>query len=57
MMLISATGYVTCAQNQALIAHHRGLKFLVALMAHSRAEMIQVESAVTLGAIALGMLI
>nr|CAB3221648.1 ankyrin and armadillo repeat-containing protein-like [Phallusia mammillata] len=47
-------GYVTNTDNQSTVAQSRGLKFLVALMAHSRAEMIQVESAITLGAISLG---
>ncbi|XP_076820559.1 uncharacterized protein LOC143465919 [Clavelina lepadiformis] len=47
-------GFVTNTQNQTVIAQSRGLKFLVALMAHSKAELIQVESAITLGAIALG---
>nr|XP_009858879.1 ankyrin and armadillo repeat-containing protein-like [Ciona intestinalis]XP_026690678.1 ankyrin and armadillo repeat-containing protein-like [Ciona intestinalis] len=47
-------GYVTNTANQTTIAQSRGLKFLVALMAHSKAEMIQVEAALTLAAIALG---
>ena len=46
---------MTNAKNQTTIAQSRGLKFLVALMAHSKAEMIQVESAITLGAITLGL--
>ena len=53
-MFLYCLGFVTNTQNQTVIAQSRGLKFLVALMAHSKAELIQVESAITLGAIALG---
>ena len=36
------------------IAQSRGIKFLVAMMAHSKNELIQVEAAHALGCIALG---
>ena len=50
-------GYVTNSKNQTTIAQSRGLKFLVALMAHSKNDLVQIESAVTLGALTLGMLV
>ena len=47
-------GYVPHAANQHTVAHSRGIKFLVAMMAHSQNELIQVEAAHTLGCVALG---
>ena len=48
-------GYVPHRKNQNTISQSRGIKFLIALMVHSKDEMIQVESAVTLGCVSLGM--
>lgn len=47
-------GYVPHKRNQATIMQSRGIKFLIALMVHSKDERIQVESAVTLGCVSLG---
>ena len=52
--LCVAVGYVPHPRNQTTIAQSRGIKFLVALMVHSRNELIQVESAHTLGCVTLG---
>ncbi len=53
-LLCVEVGYVPHAQNQATIAQSRGIKFLVAMMAHTKNELIQVEAAHTLGCVALG---
>lgn len=50
-------GYVPHKRNQTTIMQSRGIKFLIALMVHSKDEMIQVESAVTLGCVSLGKLL
>jgi len=47
-------GYIPHRRNQMTIMQSRGIKFLIALMVHSKDEMIQVESAHTLGCVALG---
>ncbi|KAL3858741.1 hypothetical protein ACJMK2_008995 [Sinanodonta woodiana] len=47
-------GYVPHPKNQNMISHSRGIKFLIALMVHSKDEIIQVESALTLGYVSLG---
>merc|ERR1712038_1118864 len=52
--LCVGVGYVPHAANQASVAQSRGIKFLVAMMAHSQNELIQVEAAHTLGCVALG---
>ena len=52
--LCVGVGYVPHAQNQNTIAQSRGIKFLVAMMAHSKNELIQVEAAHSLGCLALG---
>lgn len=52
--LCVGVGYVPHRRNQATIMQSRGIKFLIALMVHSKDEMIQVESALTLGCVALG---
>ncbi len=52
--LAVGVGYVPHPQNQATVAQSRGIKFLVAMMAHSKNELIQVEAAHTLGCVALG---
>ena len=54
-VLCVGVGFIPYTQNQQTIAHTRGIKFLVALMVHSRNELIQVEAAYTLGCVALGM--
>lgn len=52
--LCVGVGYVPHKRNQSTISHARGIKLLIALMVHSKDEMIQVESAVTLGCVSLG---
>lgn len=52
--LCVGVGYVPHKRNQNTISQSRGIKFLIALMVHSKDEMIQVESAVTLGCVSLG---
>ncbi|XP_052818748.1 ankyrin and armadillo repeat-containing protein-like [Mya arenaria] len=52
--LCVGVGYVPHRRNQGTISQSRGIKFLIALMVHSRDEMIQVESALTLGCVSLG---
>ena len=52
--LCVGVGYVPHRKNQTTIAQARGVRFLVGLMVHSRDEMIQVESALTLGYVSLG---
>ena len=52
--LCVGVGYVPHPKNQTMIAQSRGIKFLVALMVHSRNELIQVEAAVTIGYVTLG---
>ncbi|XP_074644329.1 ankyrin and armadillo repeat-containing protein-like [Tubulanus polymorphus] len=52
--LCVGVGYVPNFKNQTTVSHSRGIKFLVALMVHSRNELIQVEAALTLGYVALG---
>ncbi|KAH3714686.1 ankyrin and armadillo repeat-containing protein-like [Dreissena polymorpha] len=52
--LCVGVGYVPHCKNQNTISQSRGIKFLIALMVHSKEEMIQVESAVTLGCVSLG---
>ena len=52
--LCVGVGFIPHAQNQATIAQSRGIKFLVAMMAHSKNELIQVEAAHTLGCASLG---
>ncbi|KAK3586524.1 hypothetical protein CHS0354_035060 [Potamilus streckersoni] len=47
-------GYIPHPKNQNMISHSRGIKFLIALMVHSKDEIIQVESALTLGYVSLG---
>ncbi|ELU14680.1 hypothetical protein CAPTEDRAFT_224898 [Capitella teleta] len=49
-----SVGFVPHAKNQQMIAGSRGIKFLVALMVHSQNEIVQVEAAHTLAAVALG---
>ena len=49
-----SVGFIPHAQNQTTIAQSRGIKFLVALMVHSRNELIQVEAAYALGCVSLG---
>lgn len=46
--------YIPHHQNQMTLFQSRGIKFLIALMVHSRNDLIQVESALTLGYAALG---
>ena len=52
--LCVGVGYVPHRKNQTTIAQARGVRFLVGLMVHSKDEMIQVESALTLGYVSLG---
>ena len=52
--LCVGVGYVPHKKNQTTIAQARGVRFLVGLMVHSKDEMIQVESALTLGYVSLG---
>ncbi|XP_064641312.1 ankyrin and armadillo repeat-containing protein-like isoform X2 [Lineus longissimus] len=52
--LCVGVGNVPHNKNQSTVAQSRGIKFLVALMVHSRDELIQVESALALGCVALG---
>ncbi|CAH1779553.1 unnamed protein product [Owenia fusiformis] len=52
--LCVSIGYVPHPKNQQTLSQSRGIKFLVALMVHSQNELIQVESALTLGCAALG---
>ena len=52
--LCVGVGYVPHARNQSALAHSNGIRYLVALMTHSRDEVIQVEAAHTLGCAALG---
>lgn len=52
--LCVGVGYVPHKRNQSAISQSRGIKFLIALMVHSKDQMIQVESAVTLGCVSLG---
>lgn len=49
-----SVGYQPFVDSQRTISQTRGIKFLVALMVHSRNELIQVEAAFTLGCVALG---
>jgi hypothetical protein len=49
-----SVGFVPHPANQQMIAGSRGIKFLVALMVHSQNEIVQVEAAHTLAAVALG---
>ncbi|KAL5021576.1 hypothetical protein ScPMuIL_000731 [Solemya velum] len=46
--------YVPHHKNQMMLSQSRGIKFLIALMVHSRNDLIQVESALTLGYASLG---
>ncbi len=52
-----SVAYVPHRPNQTIIAQSRGIKFLVALMVHSKDEMIQVEAAFALASVALGNII
>ncbi|KAK3085996.1 hypothetical protein FSP39_011936 [Pinctada imbricata] len=52
--LCLGVGYVPHRKNQNTIMSIRGIKLIVALMVHSRNEMIQVESALTLASVSLG---
>ena len=52
--LCVGVGYVPHARNQSSLAQSNGIRYLVALMTHSRDEVIQVEAAHTLGCAALG---
>lgn len=52
--LCVGVGNVPHHKNQSTVSGSRGVKLLVALMVHSYSEEVQVESAYTLGCIALG---
>lgn len=52
--LCVGVAYVPHRQNQNTILQFRGIKYLVALMVHSENEVIQVESALTLGCVSMG---
>ena len=52
--LCLGVGFIPHAKNQETVRQSRGIKFLVALMAHSRNELIQIEAALTLACIGLG---
>ena len=52
--LCVSVGYVPHRNNQNTILQFRGIKHLVALMVHSQNEMIQAESALTLGCVSMG---
>lgn len=52
--LCVGVGYVPHKKNQTTISQSRGIRFLIALMVHSKNEVIQVESALTLGCVSLG---
>ena len=47
-------GYIPHKENQETVLNSRGIRYLVALMVHSRNELIRVESAVTLGCCSIG---
>ncbi|XP_071821926.1 ankyrin and armadillo repeat-containing protein-like isoform X2 [Apostichopus japonicus] len=47
-------GYIPHHTNQMSILSARGIRYLVALMVHSRNELVRVESALTLGCCAVG---
>ncbi len=47
-------GYIPHTKNQATILSSRGIRYLVALMVHSRNELIRVESALTLACCSIG---
>lgn len=49
-------GYIPHKVNQGTVKQARGLKYLIALMTLSKSELIQVESALTLACVALGMI-
>jgi len=52
--LCVGVGYVPHRHNQNTILQFRGIKHLVALMVHYWNELIQVESALTLGCVSMG---
>ena len=52
--LCVGVGYVPHHKNQHTVAQSKGIKLLVALMVHSRDELIQVEAALALGCVSLG---
>ncbi len=52
--LCAGVAYVPHVKNQKRLAQSRGIKFLVAIMAHSENELLQVEAAYTLGCAAMG---
>lgn len=52
--LCLGVGYVPHKKNQNTIMTIRGIKLIVALMVHSRNQMIQVEAALTLASVSLG---
>ncbi|XP_041454687.1 ankyrin and armadillo repeat-containing protein-like isoform X2 [Lytechinus variegatus] len=47
-------GFIPHAKNQATILGARGIRYLVALMVHSRNELVRVESALSLGYCSIG---
>ncbi|XP_033626712.1 ankyrin and armadillo repeat-containing protein-like [Asterias rubens] len=47
-------GYIPHKENQDTVLNSRGIRYLVALMVHSRNELIRVESALTLGCCSIG---
>ncbi|XP_071957415.1 ankyrin and armadillo repeat-containing protein-like isoform X2 [Antedon mediterranea] len=47
-------GFIPHIKNQNTILSARGIKYLVALMVHSRNELVQVEAALTLGSCSVG---
>ncbi|XP_038070212.1 ankyrin and armadillo repeat-containing protein-like isoform X2 [Patiria miniata] len=47
-------GYKPHRENQEMVLNSRGIRYLVALMVHSRNELIRVESALTLGCCSIG---
>lgn len=53
--LCLGVGYLPHPANQNTVSHSRGVKLLVALMVLSSNELIQVEAALTLASVALGM--
>lgn len=52
--LCVSVGYVPHIENQTAISTSRGISFLITLMVHAKNELIQVESALTLGCVSLG---
>ena len=53
--LCIGVGYVPHPDNQGTISQSRGIRFLITMMAHSQNELIQVEAAHSLAAVALGL--